>query len=131
MRRAHSIDDRRGARRYPIQAELEYRIVRGGKLISSGRGHTIDISTGGILFRSASDVPSSDVPADYRVELAVVWPAQLSGGIDLQFCARGRTVRSDQNRTAVKIDRYEFRTKRTKGSPSSPNPGPSTTVYGL
>ena len=118
MKRWSLIDDRREARRYPIQAELEYRIVRGGKLISSGRGHTIDISTGGILFRSASDVPSSDVPADNRVELAVVWPAQLSGGIDLQFCARGRTFWTDQNRTAVKIDRYEFRTKSKKGGPA-------------
>jgi len=45
------------------------------------------------------------------VELSVTWPALLGGKCPLQFVARGRVVRSESNRAAVKIERYEFRTR--------------------
>jgi hypothetical protein len=47
------------------------------------------------------------------VELSVTWPALLEGKCPLQFVATGRVVRSENNRAAVKIERYEFRTRGT------------------
>jgi hypothetical protein len=49
------------------------------------------------------------------VELAVNWPARLGGTCPLQFIATGRVVRSEPDKAAVKIERYEFRTRSVNG----------------
>jgi hypothetical protein len=46
------------------------------------------------------------------VELSVNWPARLDGTCPLQFVATGRVVRAEARRAAVRIERYEFRTRR-------------------
>ena len=45
------------------------------------------------------------------VELSVSWPAMLDGVCPLQFVATGRVVRSEAQRAAVRIERYEFKTR--------------------
>jgi hypothetical protein len=45
------------------------------------------------------------------VELSVSWPAMLDGICPLQFVATGRVVRSEAQRAAVRIERYEFKTR--------------------
>jgi len=45
------------------------------------------------------------------VEVSVNWPARLDGICALQFVAMGRVVRADGDRAAVRIERYEFRTR--------------------
>jgi hypothetical protein len=45
------------------------------------------------------------------VELSVNWPARLDGVCLLQFVATGRVVRSEAERAAVHIERYEFKTR--------------------
>ena len=42
------------------------------------------------------------------VELSVNWPARLDGTCPLQFVATGRVIRSEDDRAAVRIERYEF-----------------------
>jgi hypothetical protein len=56
------------------------------------------------------------------VELSVNWPARLDGTCALKFVALGRVVRSEANRAAVRIERYEFRTRRTT-APVGETPG--------
>jgi hypothetical protein len=45
------------------------------------------------------------------VELSVNWPARLDGICPLQFVATGRVVRSEALSAAVRIERYEFKTR--------------------
>jgi len=52
------------------------------------------------------------------VELSVNWPARLDGTCALQFVATGRVVRSELNRAAVRIERYEFKTRSNRPNPS-------------
>jgi hypothetical protein len=52
------------------------------------------------------------------VELSVNWPARLDGTCPLKFVATGRIVRSENDRAAVQIDRYEFRTRGTRAAAS-------------
>jgi hypothetical protein len=45
------------------------------------------------------------------VEVSVDWPAQLNGVCPLKFVAMGRVVRSDPHQAAVRIERYQFKTR--------------------
>jgi hypothetical protein len=83
----------------------------------SGSGVTLNIGSGGILFTTEERLPVGRL-----VELAVNWPARLGGTCPLQFVATGKVVRSEPGQTAVKIERYEF---KTRSASSLNNLGPS------
>ncbi len=73
---------------------------------TTGSGKTLNFGSGGLLFTT-----EDRLPVGRTVELSVNWPALLGGKCPLQFVATGRVVRSESNRAAVKIERYEFRTR--------------------
>jgi hypothetical protein len=99
--------DRRETSRFPVRENVRYTVVHSRALKTSGSGQTLNFGSGGILFTTETRLPLGRV-----VELAVNWPALLGGKCPLQFVATGRVVRSENNRAAVKIERYEFRTRR-------------------
>ncbi len=70
----------------------------------AGSGTTVNISSGGVLFRSVESVPE-----DSRIEMALSWPFSLED-CALKLVLRGRVVRSDRHATAVRVLQYEFRT---------------------
>jgi hypothetical protein len=98
--------DRRGTIRFPVQEDLRYRIVKGKSLRIAGSGTTLNIGSRGILFSTQEKLPMG-----YMAEISVNWPARLGGTCPLQFVAQGRVVRSEDNRAAIRIERYEFRTR--------------------
>jgi hypothetical protein len=101
------LPDRRGNNRFPLQVDLRYRIVR-TRLATEGSGKTLNMASSGILFTT-----QEPIPVGHLIELAVSWPARLSGSCALQLVASGRVVRSDSRRAAMVIQRYEFRTRRS------------------
>ena len=103
--------DRRRTARFPVQEEVRYLIVQSRSLKISGAGATLNIGSGGILFSTREKLPMGRM-----VEVSVNWPARLGGTCPLQFVATGRVVRSENDKAAVKIDRYEFRTRRGNGT---------------
>lgn len=70
----------------------------------------MNIGSGGILFTT-----ENRLPLGRTVELSVNWPARLDGICPLQFVATGRVVRAEENRAAVRIERYEFKTRSANG----------------
>ena len=98
--------ERRGSSRYPFKEDVRYRVLQTKAVQMSGSGKTLDISSGGILFTT-----SERLQPGQRVEVAVNWPATLHGTCPLQLVATGRVVRSDNDTAAVRIERYEFRTR--------------------
>ena len=98
--------DRRLTSRFPLQQAVRYRLVESRAVSSNGVGQTLDVSSGGIQFTTTERL----LPGR-NVELAMNWPARLNGTCLLQFVARGRVVRSDDNTAVVRIQRYEFRTR--------------------
>ena len=98
--------DRRGTSRFPVQEELKYKVLHSKSAAQCGTGQTLNIGSGGILFTT-----QDRLPVGRQVELSVNWPARLDGTCPLKFVATGRVVRSDATRAAVKIERYEFRTR--------------------
>ena len=98
--------DRRGTSRFPLKEDVKYTVVHSRTLKTSGSGKTLNIGSRGLLFTT-----EERLPLGRTVELSVSWPALLGGKCPLQFVATGRVVRAESNRAAVKIERYEFRTR--------------------
>jgi len=105
-----SIPERRGTGRYPLREEIEYRVVQAKAPKMSGSGKTLNIASGGILFTTEEQLPMGRL-----VELSVSWPARLGGTCPLKFVAAGKVVRSESNLAAVRIERYEFKTRGAHG----------------
>ena len=102
--------ERRAAMRFGIQQEVLYKILdQRIAAPESGAGITLDISSGGVLFETEQRLRLGK-----RVELAMNWPVPLEGGCLLKFVAVGRIVRAEDNRAAMVIEQYEFRTRRSK-----------------
>jgi hypothetical protein len=97
--------ERRQDRRYEIQLDLRWRLVRRRRVLESGTGRTIDLSSGGIQFET--DRP---LPAGLNVELSIAWPAMLHNVAPLQLVVSGKIVRSSGRRIAIQKTQHEFRT---------------------
>jgi len=98
---------RRGQVRYPLHVSLSYAYAHGGKLLR-GRGITVNLSSGGVLFESADPLP-----AGRSVRLRIAWPATTTGSKKLGLRVLGRTVRMQERCTAVQFLCYEFSGRRS------------------
>lgn len=102
--------ERRGTGRFPVREEVRYRLVQSKLPKVSGSGLTLNFGSGGILFTTQEKLPLGRM-----VELSVNWPARLGGTCLLQVVATGRIVRSEENKAAIRIERYEFKTRSMNG----------------
>jgi len=100
------VPDRRETVRFPVREEVRYRVLHSRSLRKSGTGRTLNFGSGGILFTTEEQLPMGGM-----VELAVSWPARLGGTCLLQFVATGRVVRAEADQAAVRIERYQFKTR--------------------
>ena len=94
--------ERRAHERYPIRLDVEFR-VRDRKRVQIGRGHTVNLSSGGILFESEQPLDPG-IP----IELSITWPWCITDQVGLKLQVSGRTLRAQQNRIAVKAERHKF-----------------------
>jgi hypothetical protein len=76
---------------------------------------TLNMGSSGILFTT-----QDKLPLGHAVELSMDWPARLDGICPLQFVASGRVVRSEGDKAVVRIERYEFKTRRLHGLNAPP-----------
>ena len=97
--------DRRSDRRYHIQLDLRWKLIRRKKLQDAGSGRTIDLSSGGILFEA-----ERALPVGLNVELSIAWPVLLERVAPIQLSIAGRIVRAEGRRVGVRITQHEFRT---------------------
>ena len=97
--------ERRESNRFPLKEDLKYRLVHSKQEIS-GSGTTLNIGSGGILFTT-----QETLPVGRTIEISVNWPARLDGVCALQFVAVGRVIRAEAGRAAVRIDKYQFKTR--------------------
>jgi hypothetical protein len=95
--------ERRSRSRYPIARQLKFTVWAGKAPVLSGAGTSINVSSKGMLFRSASRVR----PAEY-VTAAVDWPLLSSDGERLLLVVSGPVVRMQGSRVAMSISRHEL-----------------------
>ena len=104
--------ERRANSRFPVQEEVSYRVIQSRSTPVSGVGSTVNIGSGGLLFTT-----EQKLEVGRTVEVAVNWPAKLGGTCPLRFIAIGRVVRSNDRLAAVRIQRYEFKTRAQRVEP--------------
>jgi hypothetical protein len=103
--------EQRSHQRYPIELEVEYRLLAKGQSEYLGSGKTRNISSGGVLF----DVLGSR-PATGSIELMLTWPFLLEGVCPLKLVMKGRIVRSDVRGVAIQSNYHEFRTAGSRNA---------------
>jgi hypothetical protein len=106
--------DRRHDRRYHLQLELKWKLIRRRRVLETGTGQMVDISSGGIRFDAGRRLPEG-----LDVELAIAWPVLLHDVAPMQMVAKGRILRVHGNIVALHTVQHEF---RTVGTPSDPQP---------
>src|ERR1700749_546590 len=94
---------RRQDRRYRIHLDLRWKLIRRRRVLDSGVGQTVDLSSGGILFDAGRSLPIG-----LNVELAISWPVLLRNEAPMQLTVAGRIVRTGNNRIAVAMAQHEF-----------------------
>lgn len=99
--------DRRTADRFPISEEIRYRVLDRQGERQDGVGKTLDMSREGVQFTTPDPLAPGRL-----VELSVNWPARLNGTCRLQFVATGHVIRSTGESAVMRIERYEFKTRR-------------------
>jgi c-di-GMP-binding flagellar brake protein YcgR len=97
--------ERRFDRRYDIALDLRWKVVRRRKVLDSGTGQTVDLSSGGIRFQSGRPLP-----VGLGIELAIAWPALLHNTAPMQLVVHGKVVRTNGSETAIHTLQHEFRT---------------------
>ena len=98
--------ERRSSSRFPIERELRYKTLSQRAEVLNGSGKTLNISSSGVLFTAAHDLPIGT-----RLEVSISWPAQLNERCLLNLVARGRVARKEEGHLALQIQQYEFRTQ--------------------
>ncbi len=78
-----------------------------GEIQVAGQGRTVTIGSRSIRF-----VCERPLPLNEKIQLVVVWPATLPDGTGLNLWIEGTTLRNALNEVDVRVDRYEFRTRR-------------------
>ena len=99
-------NDRRERLRFPIRRELRYKVMKERHVVEAGQGESLDIGSGGVSFLTGRMLK----PGDF-VEVSISWPALLDNSCPMRLVVFGRVLRSDGERSACTIDKYEFRTQ--------------------
>lgn len=105
--------ERRSDRRYALLLDLRWKLIRRRKVLDTGTGRTLDLSSGGILFDAGRSLPLG-----LNVELSVSWPALLHNVAPMQLVISGKVIRVEGSCAAVRINQHEF---RTSGAPIDRN----------
>jgi hypothetical protein len=91
-----------------VDLELRYSVVD-RRPVQNGFGRTIDVSSSGLSF--TTDTPLS---IGQRLDVSIGWPVLFDGGHQLQIVASGVVVRTIGAITALRVERYDFRTRRLR-----------------
>jgi hypothetical protein len=94
---------------YERRRSRRYRIRAAAHLFLSGmreEAETVDISSGGVFLKSRNPLPLGR-----KVQLLLDWPALLDGTCPLRLMIDGKVLRSSRDGTALRIIRYDYRTR--------------------
>ena len=97
--------ERRTDRRYDLNLNVRWKLIRRRRVLDSGTGKTLDVSSGGLLIETDRELPSG-----LNIELSISWPVLLHNVAPLQLVVAGRVVRATGQRVGVRMVQHEFRT---------------------
>jgi len=95
-------------RRFPIRQDVQYTCRMRSGVAQVARGETVYMSSSEVGFTTERTLKPGQ-----RIEVAVNWPALLDQTCHMKLVIYGHVIRNDANAAAVKVERYEFRTRAT------------------
>jgi len=101
--------DRRTNARFPCRLAVSYQALEHPFLSGVSTSETLNISSKGLLFATDEALQPGQL-----LQVSVDWPARLENQVPLKLVAEGRIVRNLNGLAAMRIDKYEFRTRRVK-----------------
>ncbi len=101
--------DRRTNARFPCRLAVSYQALEHPFLSGVATSETLNISSKGVLFATEEPLQPGQL-----LQVSVDWPARLENQVPLKLVAEGRIVRNLNGLAAMRIDKYEFRTRRTR-----------------
>jgi hypothetical protein len=113
--------DRRSDRRYDLKLDLRWRLIRRRRLLDTGSGISVDLSSGGVLFDAGRPMP-----VGLNIELAISWPVLLYDTAPLRLFVAGRIVRTFGTCAAIQMVQHEFRTVAQSQGTDRRQPGSDT-----
>jgi len=115
--------DRRRCRRYDINLGMQY-VLRSDKSHQSRSGHTINISSSGMLFWAGTPLAVGEY-----VATALSWPVSTPDGNPLSLRISGYVIWSKGHKSAMSVSRYDFAPEpaSTKDQPAPSVPLSSST----
>ncbi len=116
--------DRRTNARFPCRLAVSYHTLEHPFISGHATSETLNISSKGLLFTCNDPLQPGQL-----VEVSVDWPARLENQVPLKLVAEGRIVRNNDGQTAMRIDKYEFRTRKARvADPSAPGDASKKTL---
>lgn len=91
---------------FPIQENIRYQCMKGGRYSAVGTGRTTQISSREVSFTTPQPLRQGE-----KVRLALDWPALLDNTCLMKLEICGSVVQIEPGSAAVRIVRYEFRTR--------------------
>jgi DNA-binding NarL/FixJ family response regulator len=104
-----SAADRRTNARFPCRLAVSYQALEHPFLSGVATSETLNISSKGLLFATEEALKPGQL-----LQVSVDWPARLENQVPLKLVAEGRIVRNLNGLAAMRIDKYEFRTRFIK-----------------
>ncbi len=96
---------------YPIKLVFRYRAYADDRLVQTGAGETIEISSRALRLRISEELPSQVAELD----LAIAWPVPLDGVTPLQWTIKAKPAWRAPGWIFVCIASHEFRTAGARG----------------
>jgi len=109
---------------YPVELDLDYRIVVDRKILDAGRGRTVTISSTTVTFKGDHQISNG-----LDIEVTLEWPVRLDNSVSLRLHIHGKTVKAENGCNAIRILRHEFRTSKDTTKTLTPIPSQSCSVH--
>src|SRR5580692_5050905 len=112
--------DRRTNARFPCKLAVSYQALEHPFFSGTATSETLNISSKGLLFATEEALQPGQL-----LQVSVDWPARLDDQVPLKLVAEGRIIRNVNGLVAIRIDKYEFRTRRsrTQNAPAASSAG--------
>ncbi len=114
------VADRRNSHRFSLQLAVKCRqIAPPFTLTRNVLCETLNISSKGLVFATREAFQPGQV-----VQASIDWPMRLDKSVRLTLVVEGEIVRKADDHAAMRIDRYEFRTRKATEwhPPAEPRP---------
>lgn len=112
--------ERRAKLRFAVNREVRYKLLKNDRIVATGKGETINMSSGGVAFRTDALSQATLPEGGHYIELSISWPALLDNNCPMRLVVFGKVTRVSDSMIASTVEKWEFRTGSRQITPAIP-----------